>query len=104
MCQALMEIMEPEINQIINEQTQKILDEKKQMQKLLEEQEQKLLEEQKQKQQHLEEREQSILQMVVTLREFGAANSKIKECLINNYKLSEEEAEGYIESVPKHKS
>ncbi len=104
MCQALMEIMEPEINQIINEQTQKILDEKKQMQKLLEEQEQKLLEEQKQKQQLLEEREQSILQMVVTLREFGAANSKIKECLINNYKLSEEEAEGYIESVPKHKS
>ena len=92
MCQALMEIMEPKISQIVNERTQKRVEEEKQ--KLLEEQKQKLLEEQKQK--LLEERKQSILQMVLTLREYGINNAKIKESLINNYKLSSEEAEEYL--------
>lgn len=92
MCQALMEIMEPKISQIVNERTQKRVEEEKQ--KLLEEQKQKLLEEQKQK--LLEERKQSILQMVLTLREYGINNAKIKESLINSYKLSSEEAEEYL--------
>ena len=107
MCQALWEIMEPEISQIVDERIQKRVEEEKQKlleeqkqklleekQKLLEEQKQKLLEEQKQK--LLKERKQSILQMVLTLREYGINNDKIKETLINNYKLSAEEAEEYL--------
>ena len=76
MCQALMEIMEPKINQIVNERTQKIL----------------------------EERNQSILRIVARLRKLGTKDVEIKVILMEDYRLSEEDAENYMKNVPKHKS
>ncbi len=84
MCQALWEIMEPEISQIVDERTQKRVEEEKQ--KLLEEQKQKLLEEQN----------QSILRIVARLRKLGTEDVEIKEILMEDYRLSSEKANAYI--------
>ena len=76
MCQALWEIMEPEISQIVDERTQKRVEEEKQ----------KLLEEQN----------QSILRIVARLRKLGTEDVEIKEILMEDYRLSSEKANAYI--------
>ncbi len=66
MCQALLEIMEPEIDRIVKSKVQN-------------------------------ETQRNIISSVKSFRDLGAGNEKIKEILIENYKLTAKEAEMYLE-------
>ena len=69
MCQALLEIMEPEINEIVESKIQEEV--QKEIQK-------------------------SILIAVKGFRDLGADNGKIKGILMSNYELTPKEAEQYL--------
>lgn len=69
MCQALLEIMEPEINEIVESKVQKKIQEKVQ---------------------------ESILNAVKGFRDLGANDEKIKEILMSNYELTAKEAAMYL--------
>ncbi len=66
MCQALLEIMEPEIDRIVKSKVQN-------------------------------ETQRNIISSVKSFWDLGAGNEKIKEILIENYKLTAKEAEMYLE-------
>ncbi len=69
MCQALLEIMEPEINKIVEEAVHEAVH---------------------------EVTRKSVLGTVESLRDFGIDDKQIKEAIMKNYNLSSEEAEGYL--------
>lgn len=73
MCQALMEIMEPEINKIKQSVTQSVTQSLTQS-----------------------VTQSKIASAVKSFRDFGISNSNIKDTLIRNFGLSAEEAEKYL--------
>ncbi len=73
MCQALLEIMEPEINEIVEAKVQEEIH--KEVQK---------------------EVEKSISIAVKSFRDLGVDNEKIKEMLMKNYELTAKEAALYL--------
>lgn len=69
MCQALLEIMEPEINEIVESKVHEVIH---------------------------QEVQKSILIAVKGFRDLGADDEKIKEILMSNYELTAKEAALYL--------
>ncbi len=89
MCQALLELMEPEIMEIKRQIKEQVMQEG--MQKGMQEGMQKGMQEGMQK-----GMQKGILGTVSTLRDLGLDNNSIKEAIIKTYQLSNSEAEGYL--------
>ena len=77
MCKALLEIMEPEINKIVELEVQK---------KLQTEVDKEVKKESK----------KSILNAVKSFRDLGISDAQMKEMLVRNYELTPEEAIMYL--------
>lgn len=69
MCKALLELMEPEINKIVEMEVQK---------------------------EREKESQKSIVNAVRSFRDLGADNKRIQEILVKNYELTPEEAAAYL--------
>lgn len=69
MCKALLELMEPEINKIVELELQK---------------------------EREKESQKSIVNAVRSFRDLGADNKRIQEILVKNYELTPEEAAVYL--------
>lgn len=69
MCQALLELMEPEINKIKEEVTREVME---------------------------KERKKGIKSTVIVLRGYGHGDMEIKEMLMKIYSIDANEAEGYL--------